>query len=279
MGAPLISAVATNSIIEDLVRNVGGERVAVTSLLPRNGDAHGFSPPASVVKAISTADLIVRNGLGLEASLDKTLRNAGKQTARVLVLTDSISPLGIVDSTNSRKVLDPHAWWDLQNAIIYVKRIRNALTAADPPGSSNYWDRAERYARQLAALDKWALAEVRTIPSPRRKIVTNHDALQYLAARYGLTIVGTVIPGGGTEREPSAREFGALVQVVRELGVRAIFTENTLDKRLAQALASETGAKVAPPLFTDALGQPGGPGDTFVKAFQHNIRTFVETLR
>lgn len=175
--------------------------------------------------------------------------------------------------------LDPHAWWDPTLAAGYVRNVQAALTRLDPAGKTTYAKSAAAYLGRLRALDTYAKKQFASLPATRRKIVTNHDSLHYLANRYGLTVVGAVLPGIGTEREPSARELAALIGTVKGSGARVIFTENTVNARLAQTLARETGATVAPPLYTDALGPKGSAGDTYLKAFRSNVDTMVRALR
>jgi zinc/manganese transport system substrate-binding protein/manganese/iron transport system substrate-binding protein len=170
-------------------------------------------------------------------------------------------------------------WWNPTNTIAYVRKIQAALEKTDPAGTNLYKTNADRYARELANLDAWAKTQVAQIPKANRKLVTNHDALGYFAARYGFKVIGNVIPSLGTEREPSAKETASLVKAIRREKVKAIFTENTVSARLAETVARETGAKIAPPLYTDALGAPGSSGDTFLKAFRYNVTTIVNALR
>lgn len=279
-----IRVLASFSILEDIVGNVGGSRVEVGSLVPRGGDAHTFQPSPADVRRVAEARLVFVNGLGFEGWLTRLTRNAG--SARVVTLGGAITPLRLAEHAQEEHggedehgEFDPHAWWNPLNAIAYARRVRDALSNLDPTGASVYRANAERYARQLADLDAYARARFATVPPARRKLVTNHDALGYLAARYGLTVVDTVFPGGSTEREPSAREVAGLIQAIRGARVPAIFTENVVNARLAQAIAHEAGAKVAPPLYTDALGAPGSSGDTYLKAFRHNVDTIVAALR
>jgi zinc/manganese transport system substrate-binding protein/manganese/iron transport system substrate-binding protein len=270
--------VATSfSILEDLVQNVGADRVNITNFVPRNGDAHTYQPSTTDVRNLARVRLVFVNGRGLEAWFQRLVTTANSK-ATVVTLSTGL-PARRIEVGEERGEADPHLWWNLQNTIAYVNRIRDALTRADPAGRAVYAQNAARYARDLANLDAWAKLQVQQIPAPNRKLVTNHDALGYFAARYGFTILGQVIPSFGTETEPSARETARLIDNMRRNNVRAIFTENTIPPRLAQQVASETGAKIAPALYTDALGAPGSSGDTFVKAFRHNVTTIVEALR
>jgi ABC-type Zn uptake system ZnuABC Zn-binding protein ZnuA len=271
--AAALPVVASTSIIADLVKNVGGSRVSLTTLVPRNADTHDFQPSTGDARAVSRARIVFLNGLGLEGWLDDTFRNSASQSTRFIELGKGIKPL-VVDGAP-----DPHTWWDLRNTRNYVKQAAQALSQADPAGTATYRTNAAVYDKALAELDAWASKQFATVPAAKRKFVTNHESLGYLAGRYGLKVVGTVIPGIGTEREPSARELAALSDLVKREKVSVIFTENTLAPRLADTIADATGAKIAPPLYTDSLGSLGSPGDSFVKAFRYNVTTMVGALR
>jgi zinc/manganese transport system substrate-binding protein len=160
-----------------------------------------------------------------------------------------------------------------------VRNIQRGLSSADPTGAATYKTNADRYVKNLMGLDAWAKKEISSLPITSRKIVTNHDALGYFAERYGFQVIGDVIPSLGTEQEPSARALAQLVGTIRSQHVRAIFTENTVSKKLAETIASESGAKIAPPLYTDALGPIGSSGETFLKAFRYNVKTIVGALK
>jgi ABC-type Zn uptake system ZnuABC Zn-binding protein ZnuA len=269
--------VATSfSILEDLVQNVGKDRVQVRSFVPRNGDSHSFEPGTQDVRTLSQAKLVFINGLGLEAWFEKLLSNAASK-ASVITLTNGQKPRQFLD--DGRRINDPHMWWDLTRTQAYVTRIAKALETADPAGKTSYSSNAKKYNAELTKLDAWAKLEVAKIPVGKRKLVTNHDSLGYFAARYGFKIIGQVIPSLGTEQAPSARELAALSRTIQREGVKAIFIENTLNPKLAQTLAEESGAKVAPALYTDSLGLPDSSGDTFIKAFRYNVTTIVNALR
>jgi zinc/manganese transport system substrate-binding protein len=286
--AQTIKVATSFSILEDLVKNVGGARVSISNFVPRNGDTHAFQPSAKDVKALTDAKLVFVNGLGLEAWFEKLVKNAGSK-ARVVTLSDGLKPLKLEEEAEhegehheegeEHGEFDPHMWWNPMNTIAYVNRIRDALTKADPSGKDLYSSNAAAYTRQLANLDAWAKSEVAKIAAPNRKLVTNHDALGYFASRYGFQILGNVIPSIGTEREPSAKESADLIRSIKRNNVKAIFTENTVSAKLAQTIAKDTGAKIAPALYTDALGETGSAGDTYLKAFKHNVNTIVTALR
>ena len=270
--------VATSfSILEDLVKNVGGARVSIANFVPRNGDAHGYQPSAQDVKALSQAKIVFTSGLGLEAWFSRLVKSAGNK-ATVIELSKGLTANKFSEGEEKGE-FDPHVWWNPINVIYYIKTIRDALIKADPASKETYSSNAAKYSRQLADLDVWAKLEIGKIPSLNRKIVTNHDALGYLAARYGFVVIGTVIPGGTTERAPSAKEIANLIRLIKQQKVKAIFTENIVNPKLAQAIARETGATIAPALYTDALGEIGSSGETYLKAFRHNIQTLLTALR
>jgi ABC-type Zn uptake system ZnuABC Zn-binding protein ZnuA len=265
------------SVLEDLVKNIGGNKVQITNFVPRNGDAHGYQPSAQDVKALAQAKLVFTNGGGLEAWFAKLAQNAGGN-AKIIELAKGLNTLKLKDSSHGEE-FDPHIWWNPKNTQRMIERIRNALSLANPEGKNTYWNNALKYNQQLKNLDTWAKLEMQKIPIQNRKIVTNHDALGYLANRYGLRIIGTIIPSGSTERASSAKETAHLIQKIRQENIKAIFTENIINPKLAQIIARETGAKIAPPLYTDSLGTTGSSGETYLKAFKYNISTLVATLR
>ncbi|HWG84002.1 MAG TPA: zinc ABC transporter substrate-binding protein [Deinococcales bacterium] len=265
-------AVST-SIIEDLVRNVSGKRVTITTLAPRDADTHDFQPSTADSRSLAKARVVFLNGLGLEEWMSGTVRNAIPSGTPVVELASGIKPI------KSDGEPDPHAWWDPHNAVQYVKAVADTLVKVDAGGAATYRTNAAAYTKALNDLDAWAAKQFATIPTARRKLVTNHDTFAYLARRYGLKVIGTVLPRGDSGREPSARELAALSDTIKREGVKAIFVENTIAPRIAQTIASSTGARLAPPLYTDSLGKPGTAGDTYAKAFRHNVNTIVAALR
>ncbi|HEX2865287.1 MAG TPA: zinc ABC transporter substrate-binding protein, partial [Deinococcales bacterium] len=250
LAAPL-TVVASFSIIGNLAATVGGPGVKVVTLAPPNVDPHEFQPGTAVTRQASGARVAFLNGLGLDDWALPLLNSVAPQAALVRLAA------GIKPRLRPGLPPDPHAWWDLRNARVYVNAIRDALKKADPGHAAAYASRAAALDGQLARLDAWALKTLSAIPAAKRVMVTNHDAFGYLAARYGLKVVATVFPGDATETEPTARETAALIDTLKKSGARVIFTENTLPPRLAETIAAETGVKVAPGLYSDALGAPG----------------------
>jgi zinc/manganese transport system substrate-binding protein len=272
-----IKVVTSFSILEDIVQNVGGTLLSVKNFVPRNGDAHSYQPSTQDVRALGDAKIVFINGLGLDGWFEKLAKNAASK-AQIVTLSEGLKTQKISVGEETGET-DPHMWWNLQNAIAYTNKIAVTLKHHDAKNSSIYQQNAAKYIKTLQNLDAWAKLEVQKIAVKNRVLVTNHDALGYFAMRYGLRILGTVIPSGGTEREPSAKEIAKLIDLIKANKVRALFTENTVNPKLASAISSDTGVKIAPPLYTDSLGTIGSSGESFVKAFRYNVITIVNALK
>ena len=271
-----LGVVATTPIIADLVRQVGGQRVEVESILPNNADPHDFEPrPEDIIK-VEDAAVVFTHGLRLDEWASDLIDNSGTD-APVFVVTDGIETLDSKEETFEEG--DPHVWFDPTRAQQMVTNIANALAEVDPDGSDSYSERSTAYNDQLSQLDQEIKERIALIPADQRKIVTNHDALGYFADRYGLTVVGTVFPGSDTRSEPSAQEVAELVDSIQQQGVKAVFAENTVSPTIAEELASEAGVKVVDDLFTDSLGDSGSGADTFIGLMQTDTRLIVEALR
>ena len=271
-----LPVVASFSVLADLVKSVGGDRVEVVTLVGPGQDAHTFEPAPTHGVALDRAALVFENGLGFEGWLDK-LYAASASSARRVAVTDGISRRKGDDEHGED---DPHVWQDVRHAVHMVGVVRDALVQADPPGAPAYRANAESYLAELRALDAWIVEQVRSVPEPRRTLVTNHDSFGYFASRYGLTVVGTAIPGVSTEAsEPSAAELAALVRRIKAAGVPTIFAENVANPKVLERVAQEAGVKVGPRLYTDALDRPGEPVDTYVKMMRYNTTTIVEALK
>lgn len=293
----IVPVVATTSIIADLVQNVGGERVSVRSLLPPGADPHTYSPTPRDVQAVADSQILFQNGLGLEDWLDEVISNAGGERA-VVTVTEGITPIegdqhadehgdehaeeeatAADNNHGDEHSEDPHMWFDVQRVIRYVENIRDGLKDVDPDNADLYDANATDYIEQLEQLDQEIVEQVETIPSERRKMITNHDTFRYFAERYGFEIVGTVFEGVSTEQEPSAQQIASLVQQIEAQNVSAVFTENTVNPRLAEQIADEAGVVVVTNLYTDALGEPGSEADTYINMMRHNVQQIVEALR
>jgi len=264
-----LNVVASFSIIGDFVRNAGGERVNVTTLVGPNGDVHVYTPAPADAKNIADAKLVVINGLGLEGWLPRLLQSSGSK-APIILATKGITPLRLGSDA------DPHAWQSVANAKIFVANIRDALVAADPADAELFRANADGYSAQLDALDRDVRAAVAQIPPDRRKVISTHNAFGYFAASYGIEFIAP--EGVSTESEPSARDIARIIAQIKSARIPAVFLENISDPRLMRQIAAETGAKVGGTLFSDALTDEKGPCPTYIEMVRHNIKALTSAL-
>jgi zinc/manganese transport system substrate-binding protein len=269
-----LHVVASFSILADFVRNVGGERVALATLVGPNSDAHVYAPEPSDAKTMAAADLLVINGLGFEGWLPRLVASTGNH-AGILEASNGITPRRAGDGGSPDRI-DPHAWQSVANAKIYVANIRDALAKADPAGSGAYAANADAYLKQLDALDREIRSGVAVIPPARRQVVSAHDAFGYFADSYGITFVAP--QGVSTDTEPTASDIAAIILLVRASRVPAVFLEKSGDPRLIRRIAAETGAKVGGVLYSDSLTGPEGDAPTYIDLMKHNIRELIRAL-
>jgi ABC-type Zn uptake system ZnuABC Zn-binding protein ZnuA len=284
-GGPTV--VATTTQAADLVRNVAGDGADVVGLIPANADPHDYELRPDDVKTLAGADLIVRSGGDLDAWLDDAIDNAGAD-AETLTLIDHVETLegehGHEEEEHAEEEeadeheIDPHWWQDPRNAIKAVAAIDVALAKADPDGAATYRANAARYTGVLEQLDTAVAACIDGIPAARRKLVTTHDALGYYAHRYGLEVVGAVIPSLSTQAQASAGEIAELVATIKREQVGAIFAESSVNPKLEQVVADESGAVIGGALWADTLGPAGSDGDTYVKSVAANTRAITAGL-
>lgn len=277
-----IRVVATFSILADMVREVGGDLVQVTSLVGPDADAHVFKPSPADARALAQADLVVMNGLGYEGWMDRLIRSSGYK-GKPVVATRGIKPLKASDKGHghghghSHGHDDPHAWQDIANARIYVVNIRDALLAKRPENAPDIQARADGYIKRIEALDRDARARLADVPAAERRVIVAHSAFEYFARAYGVTFLSA--HGWTTEQEPSASTVAALIREVRNKKVRAVFLENLADPRLMQRIAQESGARLGGTLYSDALSRPGTQADTYLKMMAHNVDALVSALK
>jgi zinc/manganese transport system substrate-binding protein/manganese/iron transport system substrate-binding protein len=270
--------VATTTQVADFARNVGGDRVQVTQLIKPNVDPHDYEASPADVQAIATADLVVKNGVGLEKFLDDAITSAGFTGAVV----DTSTGVTIHPGDAEEKEGDPHIWHDPMNAKIMVHNIATALEARDAAGKPAYEANDTAYAAKLDALDKSIRTKIDSLPPDQRKLVTNHDAFGYYIARYKLQFVGSIIPSFDTSAELSGKDIADLVAKIRAAGVKAIFSESSLPPKTAEAIGREAGVTVVEgddALYGDSLGPSGSAGATYLTMEQHNTDTIVAALR
>ncbi len=264
-----LNVVASFSILGDFVRNVGGERVNVTTLVGPNSDVHVYSPAPADAKKIADAKLVIINGLGLEGWLPRLVQSAGSKAA-IVAATDGIAPLKIGSDA------DPHAWQSVVNARIYVANIRDALGAAAPADAEFFRANAELYLAKLDVLDREVREAIAQIQQARRKVISTHDAFGYFAAAYGIEFIAPL--GVSTESEASARDIAGIITQIRTLKIPAVFLENISDPRLIRRISAETGAKVGGTLYSDSLTGEKGDAPTYIDMVRHNIKTLTSAL-
>lgn len=268
-----VSVVATTTVFADLVVHVGGDRVAVSSLVPMGGEVHTFDPTPSTAVRVAEADLLVMNGLGLDDWLRRLVTDAGAR-GTVVLLAEALPGAQYINGEAGGQA-NPHLWLDVSNAEGYVELVRDALKAADPAGAATYDANAGVYAGRLRELNAWARSTMEAIPPDARRIVAFHDALPYFARAYGLEVVAIVLPAPG--QDPSARYVTALVDEIRTSGVRVIVSEVQFNPALADTIAAETGAVVVSDLYTDTLGDP--PVDSYEGLIRWDVERIAAALR
>ena len=289
-----IRAVATFSILGDMVSRIGGEHVAVTTLVGPNGDAHVYRPTPAAARAVSEAQILVVNGLDFEGWLDRLIQASDFAGIRV-VATARIEPMAVEDGDDhghdddhgegesgdghddhGHGAFDPHAWQSLRHAVVYVDNITAALATADPDNASTFYRNRAAYVAEIEALDAEIRAMFADLPAGSRTIVTSHDAFQYFGRDYGLTFIAP--QGLSTASEASARDVARLIQFIRDQGIRAVFAENVADPRLLERIADETGATIGGTLYPGALSGPDGPAPTYLDMMRHNASTLTQAL-
>jgi zinc/manganese transport system substrate-binding protein len=279
--AEKLKVVASFSILGDIVRNVGGERIELVTLVGPNGDAHVYSPTPADGRRLTEAKVVFTNGLKFEGWIDRLIKSSGTKAARVEA-AKGVKPLKGEEGGHGHGHhhdhggADPHAWQSIGNAKTYVANIRDALIAADAAGKEAYEANAGAYLKRLDELEAEVKSLVASIPAERRRIITSHDAFRYFEAAYGIDFVSP--QGVSTESEASAKDVARIIQQIRRDRIVAVFVENVSDARLMERIAKETGAKIGDRVYSDALSEPNGPAGTYIDMMRHNIRAFSAAL-
>lgn len=303
VSAQEIKAVASFSIIADFAKNVGGDRVKVTTLVGPGGDAHVYEPKPADAVAVADADVVLVNGLQFEGFLARLVEASGT-IAPIVELTIGGEVLSSAEENHDEEALgeehaggehdddhegnqvdkaghdhgalDPHAWQSVHNAKIYVGNIAQAFCTADAAGCDIYQANAKAYIDQLTSLDAEIKAAVAEIPEEKRTIITSHDAFGYFAHEYGITFLAP--EGMSTESEASAADIAALIKQVRADKASAIFVENITNPRLMEQVASETGLTIGGELYSDALSDENGSAATYLDMMRHNVSTIKAAI-
>lgn len=296
-----IPVVATFSILGDMVARIGGEHVALTTLVGPDGDAHVYQPTPADARSVSGAEILFVNGLDFEGWIDRLTEASGFAGTRV-VATDGITPISFGDDdhedhhhdhddhghghghdrekeaahAHDHGAFDPHAWQSIPNAVIYVNNITAALAKADPENAADFYSNRAEYVAELDALDAEIRSMIAALPEARRTVVTSHDAFGYFADAYGITFLAP--QGISTDAEASARDVAALITQIREQSIAAVFVENIADTRLLEQIVSETDATIGGTLFSDALSGPDGPAATYLDMMRHNATLLAGAL-
>ena len=277
--ATKLKVVATFSILGDFARNVGGDRVDVTTLVGPNGDVHVYAPTAADAETIRNAGLVIVNGLGLEGWLPRFVKSSGSDATTVVathIVPRKVAAGEILSHDGGAGSVDPHAWQSVANAEIYVANIRDALIAVDPANAATYRADASAYLARLDALDRDVREAVARIPAERRKVISTHDAFGYFASAYDITFVAP--QGVSTESEPSARDIATIIAQIRTEKIPAVFLENISDARLMRQIASEIGAAIGGTFFSNSLTNENGAAPSYIEMVRHNVRTIASAL-
>ncbi len=264
-----IKVVSTFSILGDMVQNIGGDNIELTTLVGANGDGHVYEPTPADAKSVAAADIVFVNGLGFEGWIDRLVKASGYK-GKVIIATEGIKELKFEGE------LDPHAWQDLSNGRIYIKNIKNALTDVDPKNSNLYKKNFIAYDKILESMDKSTKDKFADIPKKKRKVITSHDAFLYFGRAYGIDFRSPV--GVTTESEPSAGELAELITEMRKDNIKALFAENITDPRLIKQLAKEVNAQIGGTLYSDALSDNSEPANTYINMFKYNVNKLANIL-
>jgi zinc/manganese transport system substrate-binding protein len=284
-----VDAVASFSILADMVSRVGGDRVAVTTIVGRNADTHVYEPRPSDAAAVAATDVFFVNGLGFEGWMERLVEATG-YTGPLVVASEGVPSHAMEEEGEDHEEqegqegheehdhggIDPHAWQSLSNAVLYVQNIAKGLCSVDAAGCESYEANAAAYASELTTLDVSVREQIEAVPAERRKVITTHDAFGYFGEAYGVTFLAP--EGISTDAEPSAAAVARLITQIRSEGVTALFVENMGDPRLVQQIADETGVTVGGELYADALSEADGPAATYLDMFRHNVGLLVPAM-
>ncbi|KQT50667.1 hypothetical protein ASG43_05100 [Aureimonas sp. Leaf454] len=309
-GEEPIKVVASFSILGDMVKEIGGDHVALTTLVGPDGDAHVYEPTPSDARAVGEAQLLVVNGLEFEGWLPRLVETAGFKGAEV-VATTGLTPIPFAgedddhgpaagethgnqehpasvegttaeaeeagDDGHDHGANDPHAWQDLSNGVVYAENIVKGLSEADPANAADYRAKGNAFIAEIEALDARVTSELAAVPEAQRKVVTSHDAFGYFAKAYHVAFIAP--EGVSTEAEASAADVARIIDQIKAEKITAVFVENVSDPRLVERIVAETDAKVGGTLYSDALSGPDGPAATYLGMVRNNLEQIVAALK
>lgn len=277
LAADKLAVVASFSILGDLVQQVGGDKVAVTTLVGADGDAHVYQPSPQDAKSVAAARVLVVNGLGFEGWMTRLASASGFRGQTVIASSNVVAEKMEGADAHDGASLDPHAWQDPARARRYVANIAAGLGLADPANAAYYQTRAAGVSQEIAKLESWAEVEFKSIPAARRRVITSHDAFGYLGRRFGISFLAP--QGVSTDSEASAKEVAVLIRQIRKEKLRAVFVENISNPKLIEQIAKETGVTPGGKLFSDALSAANGPAATYQAMLKHNVTTLMAGMR
>lgn len=274
--AKKLQVVGTTTQVTALAKEVGGDKIELKGLMQANIDAHRFEPTPEDVRAVTNARVVIKNGLNLEGFLEQLIRNSGTRA----IIVDASK--GVPTRKGDEEFLggDPHIWHSVPNAILMLNNIRDGLTQADSTNAGTYRANAAAYEKKLLALDQYIMQQIATLPPENRKLVSDHDTFGYYTERYGLVFVGSVIPSLNTTEQPSAQEVAGLIEKIKAEKVKAIFTEASVNPKLARQIAQDAGVRVVDgALYGDSLGPPGSGAETLEGMLKLNTDLIVASLK
>ncbi len=271
--ANTVHSVASFTVLADIVKQVGGDHVTVTSLVQPDGDPHIFEPTPQDSVTIKQADVVFVSGLGLEGWMTRLIKASGYK-GDVVVASNGIKSRTMQE--DGKTITDPHAWNSAKNGEIYAKNVMNALIAADPDDAAYFRKHGNAYIKKLDGLNDWAKATFASIPVAKRKVLTSHDAFGYFGQEYGVKFLAP--QGVSTEAEASANDVGKLISQLKAEHFKTYFIENQTDPRLVKQIAAATNAQPGGELYPEALTKADGPVPTYVKAFTHNVKLIAASM-
>ncbi|MDR6676382.1 metal ABC transporter substrate-binding protein [Pseudomonas oryzihabitans] len=277
-----IKAVATFTVIADVVKQVGGDHVQVTSLVGPNGDPHAYEPTPADAQALKQADVVFMSGLHMEGWMDRLIKASG-QARPPVILSEGIKTREMAededghDDHDHEHGVDPHVWNNPLNVVVYTRNVVKALSQIDPADAAVYKANGDRYIAKLEALDRYAREQIAQVPKARRKVLTSHDAFGYFGDAYGVQFISPL--GISTEAEASAQDVGKLIRQIKKEHVTTYFFENSNDPRLVQQIAKASGAQPGGELYVEALSPANGPAPTYADMFRYNVDTLVKAMK
>jgi len=268
-----IKAVSTITIINDVVKNIGKDKVEATSICGVGIDPHTYKSKPEDVKEIAKSQIVFINGFTLEHWIEEIIHNSGGKK-EVVTVTNGVTPM--TDETGHGDP-DPHAWFNVQNVKVYADNVAKGLSDIDAPNKDFYMKNAAEYKAKLDELDKWIKLEIEKIPQDKRVLITSHDAFRYFGKAYGLDVRG--LQGISTEAKIRTEDVAKLIDLIKARNLKSVFIETSVNPKVLEQISSETGAKVGGTLFSDSIGNDGTPEGEYIGAVRHNVNAIVNALK